>query len=49
MGKKNLDLLYSIWTVAKENLPKIRIISSFTQAVFLWKKKKAQNGSEQNK
>lgn len=38
-GKKNLDLLYSIWTVANENLPKIRIINSFTQAVFYaWKK-----------
>lgn len=47
-GVKSLDLLYSIWTVVNENLPKIRIINSFTQAVFLCKKK-AQNGSEQNK
>ena len=47
-GKKNLDLLYSIRTVMNENLPKIRIIESFSQAV-LNERKKAQNGSEQNK
>lgn len=49
MGKKNLDLLYSIWTLAKENLPKIRIINSFTQAVFYERKKHRMGLSKINK